>query len=397
MNTPIPRRQFLVTSAAGAAALALGGSVGQAAPGGVNPEGPLAPNQRVGFAIVGLGSLSIGELLPAFGATKKCRLVALVSGTPDKAAALAADYGVKPEQIYNYQNYEKMKDNPEIQVVYIVLPNSMHAEYTIRAAQAGKHVLCEKPMATSVADAQKMIDACAAAQRKLMIAYRCQYEVCHRAIIEAVRSQALGPVGVVEAANLQSQGNNGQWRLKKAMAGGGSLVDVGIYCLNSTRAVLNEEPSEISATIWNPPGDPRFTEVEDTVSFTLRFPSGAIANCSTSYSIYGAQGLRLYGPQGSLILENAFGYDGQQLNWAHQIQGVKSVVREVRSAKNQFALEMDHMADSVMRNVTPHTPGEEGLQDHRVIEAIYQSAQSGQPVKLSPPPGSTRGPDPVAA
>ena len=320
------RRDFISASATGLAGLVLASALGQAAPvdsgkteagkvafpteimptepsAGV-PDNPLPPDQRVGFAVVGLGRLAVNQILPAFGAAKSARLVALVSGTPDKAILLAAQYGIKPANVYSYDTFDKMKDNPEIQVVYIVLPNSLHADFTVRAAQAGKHVLCEKPMSTSVADAQRMIDACAKADRKLMIAYRCQYETYNRAVCDAVKNKVLGSIGLIEAANLQNQANGGQWRLKKALAGGGSLPDVGLYCLNGARAVLNEEPTEVFATSWSPPDDTRFTEVEDTVSFTLLFPSGAIANCSSSYGLHEARRFRVYGSSVFLPLKS---------------------------------------------------------------------------------------------
>jgi predicted dehydrogenase len=226
-----------------------------------------------------------------------------------------------------------------------------------------------------------------------MIAYRCQYETYNRAVCDAVKNKVLGSVGVIEAANLQNQANDGQWRLRKALAGGGSLPDVGLYCLNGARAALNEEPVEVFATSWSPPGDTRFTEVEDTVSFTLLFPSGAIANCSSSYGLHETRRFRIYGSDGSMALENAFAYHGQELTLTKKVNGIESDSRQNLEAKNQFALEMDHMATCVQRNLTPHTPGEEGLQDHRIMAAIYQSVQTGQPVKISPPSGPTRGSD----
>jgi predicted dehydrogenase len=419
MGQLLDRRNFLATGATSVAGLVLGSSTAMAAavdsgaaangkvsfpdeimatePSAGSPPNPEPTDKRMGFAVVGLGRLAVNQIIPAFAQSKKARLAGLVSGTPAKAAALAAQYGVSPSSIYSYDTFEKIKDNPDIQVVYIVLPNALHADFTARAAGAGKHVLCEKPMATSSAEAQRMIDACAKADRKLMIAYRCQYEVFNRAIIEAVRSKALGPVGMIEAANLQNQANDGQWRLRKALAGGGSLPDVGLYCLNGARAILEEEPYEVSATTWNPPGDTRFTEVEDTVSFTLRFPSGAIANCTSSYGLHETRRMRVYGPKGSLSLENAFAYHGQELSLTSKQKDIESVSRQMLEAKNQFALEMDHMATCVAENIKPHTPGEEGLQDHRVMEAIYESARTRKTVKIEPPASITRGPDPISA
>jgi predicted dehydrogenase len=415
MNS-LPRREFITTGAATLAILAAGGTSsigslvdsGNVTDGKINlpnekmgtdtPEGPVPqptpPDDRVGFAVVGLGRLSLEEILPAFGSSKKAKLVAVVSGTPDKAAVVARDYGVKPSSIYSYEKYDSIRDNPEIQAVYIVLPNSLHAEYTIRAAQAGKHVLCEKPMTTNVADAQRMIDACAQANVKLMIAYRCQYELYNRAVIEAVQAKKPGPVGMINTCNYQNQADIGQWRLQKSLSGGGSLPDVGLYCLNSSRAVLGEEPEEVWATTWSPPHDPRFKEVEANVSFTLRFPSGAIANCSSSYALHESRQLWVHGPENDMHLANAFGYTGQELTVSRQEGDVTHSDRHFLVAKNQFALELDHMATCIKGNLRPHTPGEEGLQDQRIMEAIYESARTGQPVKLSPLSQSTRGPAP---
>ena len=247
-------------------------------------------------------------MLPAFGETKKSRLVALVSGTPNKAARVAAEYGVRPEAVYDYTGLDRIRDNPEIKVVYIILPNALHKEYTIRAAQAGKDVLCEKPMAVSSAEGQAMVDACRAAQRKLMIAYRCQYEPYNREVLRMVREQVLGPARFIDAVNTQNQGDPTQWRLKRALAGGGSLPDIGLYCLNAARFLTGEEPIEVFARTFSPPGDPRFGEVEETVNFMLRFPSGVVANCASSYGMHESRFLRVHTPGGAISLDGAFAY-----------------------------------------------------------------------------------------
>jgi len=363
------------------------------------PPNPLPVNERVGFAVVGLGRLALEEVLPAFGEAKKSRLVALVSGTPDKAARVAAEYGVRPEAVYDYAGFDRIRDNPEIKVVYVILPNAMHKEYTIRAAQAGKDVLCEKPMSVSSADAQAMVDACRAAQRKLMIAYRCQYEPYNREVLRMVREKTFGPARFIDAVNLQNQGDGEQWRFNRALAGGGSLPDVGLYCLNAARFLTGEEPVEVIARITSPPGDPRYAEVEETVNFMLRFPSGVVANCATSYGMHESRLLRVHTPAGAISLDGAFAYDDKQLRVAHRDGRAESVDERRLPKQNQFALEMDHMADCVMANRQPHTPGEEGVQDHRVMEAIYQSAASGQPVAMPRVGGldRTRGPAPASS
>lgn len=195
------------------------------------------PNKRLGIAVVGLGRLSLQQILPAFGASKACRVTALVTGDAAKGAQVAAQYGVNPKNVLDYAHYDRLSDLSDVQAVYVVLPNSMHAEYTVRAARAGKHVLCEKPMATNVADCQHMIDACAEAKKALMIAYRMQYEPYNRELIRLARSGALGKLKSMLASNGQAQGDPKQWRLKKALAGGGALPDVGIYCLNAARYI----------------------------------------------------------------------------------------------------------------------------------------------------------------
>ncbi|HYQ92999.1 MAG TPA: Gfo/Idh/MocA family oxidoreductase, partial [Candidatus Competibacteraceae bacterium] len=344
-----------------------------------SPSTLLPPEQRVGFALVGLGKLAIGELLPAFGECKKARLTALVSGSPDKAKTLAAQYGVPESHLYNYQTYDRLADNPDVQVIYIVLPNGMHAEYTIRGAQAGKHILCEKPMATSVQECEAMIAACRQANRQLMVAYRIQYEPHHRWVRERVRNQAYGPVKLIESVNAQRLEDPHQWRLNKALAGGGALPDIGLYCLNTTRFLLGEEPSEVSAMSYSTPNDPRFRDVEEAVLFQMRFPSGALSTNATSYDVHESRRYRVQAPSGWIEIDPAYSYTGLRLKVA-QAEGKTEQVTEVeQEAKNQFALEMDHMAECTMNNPRPFTPGEEGLQAQSIMAAIYESARTGKP------------------
>lgn len=346
----------------------------------------LPPDKRVGVAIVGLGRLSLEQILPAFGQSKRCKPVALVSGERAKAEQVAQQYGIKAQNIYDYKTYDNLRDNPDVDYIYIVLPNSMHLEYTVRGAQAGKHILCEKPMATSVKEAQQMVDACKKADRKLMIAYRIQYEPYNRAMQQMVRGGDLGTVKVIEMANGQNQGGDlNQWRLKKALAGGGSLPDIGIYCFNTARFLTGEEPVEISAHQFTTPNDPRFREVEETVNWMMRFPSGIQAVCSTSYGWHENRYYRVLGSEKWAQMSPAFSYTGLKMEVGHKSKDNPQMeVMEERKLeqKNQFALEMDHMAECVQTNKTPYTPGEEGLQDHRVMAAIYEAAHTGRAVRL---------------
>jgi predicted dehydrogenase len=321
-----------------------------------------------------------------------------VSGDRRKAEKTAAQYGIDPKHIYDYRNFDTIRDDPSVDVVYVVLPNSMHAEYTIRAARAGKHVLCEKPMANSVEECRQMIAACEQANKLLMIAYRMQYEPLNREAIRLVRSGELGRLRNIITSNGQTESDPNEWRLKRALAGGGPLPDVGVYCLNAARYLTGEEPVEVAAISYSTPGDPRFTEVEEQVDFSLRFPSGVLAACATSYSVQDNKDYRLLFEKGRVELDPAYKYRGLKMRVVRAGEGGKEQVDEpdIREAE-QFAVEMDHMAQCVRENRRPHTPGEEGMQDMRIIEAIYEAARTGRTVRLARVEGLDvfRGPVPV--
>lgn len=350
----------------------------------------LGKDGRLGLAIVGLGRLSLEEIMPALASSKRCRVTALVSGDAAKARQVAAMYDVPETHIYDYQNFDRLRDNPDVHAVYIVLPNALHKEYTVRAAQAGKHVLCEKPMATSVADCQAMIAACKAADRRLMIAYRIQYEPLDRQVKDWVRDRAaLGQIKLISMSNCQNQSreNTRQWRHIKALAGGGALPDIGLYCLNTSRFLLGEEPVEVQASLYSTPGDPRFTEVEEAILWQMRFASGTRVQCNASYGAFTSKHYRVLGDKGWANMDPAFAYRGLQLKRSRIASDTSEFIAAgieqiTPPEKNQFALEMDHFAECVANARQPWTPGEEGLQDQRIMEAIYQSAHSGKAVEL---------------
>jgi predicted dehydrogenase len=372
----ITRRGFLTTVGAGLVAANVSGTLlGRASAELVVPE---PPGRKLGWAIVGLGSLSIHQILPAFAECEKSKVVALVSGHPEKANKLALRYGVDPKNIYNYQNYDSIRDNPAVDIIYIVLPNGMHAEYTVRGFEAGKHVLSEKPMANTPAECQSMIDAARKADRKLMVAYRCRYEPVNQAAIRLARSGELGPTQVILADHGFNIGDPKQWRLNKALAGGGSMMDIGIYSLQAARYLTGEEPTEINAMIFNSPGDVRFKEVEETINFQLRFPSGVQANCTSSYGYSGQNHYRLVGTEGWFELEPATSYTGLRM----RIRRGQDLEEPDLAERNHFALEMDHMSGCVMDNKEPLTPGEEGLRDLKIMATIYEAARTGQTVKM---------------
>src|SRR5688572_24390765 len=248
-----------------------------------NLEVPKPPERTVGWAVVGLGELALGEVMPAFRECQLSRPAALVSGHRDKAEQVARVYGVDPKNIYNYDNYDKLRDNADVQAIYIILPNSMHAEFTIRGVKAGKHVLCEKPMAANAAESEQMIAAAREAQRKLMIAYRLRYEPFNMKAIELCRKQEFGPIQLITASHGQNV-TAPNIRLSRELAGG-PLGDVGVYCINAARYLTGEEPMEVTAMSQQPNDDPRFREVPASVVWTMRFPSGALANCDCSFNI----------------------------------------------------------------------------------------------------------------
>ena len=333
--------------------------------------------RKLGYAIVGLGSYATRQIMPQFRNCAHSRLVALVSGTPAKLTRYAAEYGIPAGNLYSYRDFDRIRDNPAIDVVYVVLPNAMHAEYSIRAAQAGKHVMCEKPMAVSVAECEAMIAASRTAGRKLMIGYRSRFEPHNVLAIELARGGHVGRTRIITAQHgFNAQPD--QWRLDRRMSGGGSLMDIGIYSLQAARYLVGEEPELVSAVESTDRRDPRFRTVEDRIDFTLRFPSGVIANCVSSYSS-NHNSYRVIGTNGYIDMEPGTPYDGHRMTIRKD--GV-TAPRPVTPA-NQFVGQLDHLSQCVLSGREPIVPGEEGLADLRVIEAVYRSAREGRAVAMA--------------
>jgi predicted dehydrogenase len=331
--------------------------------------------KKLGFAICGLGRLSEHQIAPAFANTQHCRLTGLVTGTPEKAEAFRAKYGIPKRSVYSYDDMHRMADNPDIDVVYVVTPNALHAPHTIAAAKAGKHVFCEKPLEISVERCQQMIDACKAAGTLLGTAYRCQYDPHHLECIRLAREKVFGAIGVIEAGFCIDVGAADQWRLKRELAGGGALMDVGIYALQATRYITGEEPVLVSA-IETRTDLSRFAEVEESVVWTMKFPSGVVAHCGTSYKIPGVARLRVNAERGWFELDPAYYYSGNR--------GRRSDGKEIRyDPIDLFAAEMDDFAQCI-RNKTPSkVSGEEGMRDVRIMMAIYDSIRTGKAVTLT--------------
>jgi len=359
MSTPsLNRRRFTQLSAMALAAARL----------------PAQPVKRVGYAPVGLGIIS-DIFMTACSQSQSAKVTGLVTGHPaDKGARYAAQYSVPATSIYTYETFDRIRDNPDIDAVYIGLPNSMHCEYTVRAAEAGKHVLCEKPMAISSAECRRMIDACRKANVRLMIAYRIHYDPTFARVAELIRSGALGQIQAFDGA---FPGNMPPgWRYNRKLAGGGSMFDLGIYPLNTIRFLTGEEPASYAAKVATRDTSGRFAEMEQSIAWTMNFPSGILASCSSSYGQDGENFLTVRGDKGHLQVQPAFGYDGLRLR-GKTLQGP---IDEPALGKKpfQFVLEADHFASCVRNNTQPKTPGEEGLKDLLAIEAIYNSV--GTPV-----------------
>jgi predicted dehydrogenase len=374
----LSRRRFLQTASGALIAAPLASRATPAAAQVPDVKLPEIPGRKLGWALVGLGNLAINQLMPAFAKCQHSKLVGFVSGRPEKAKHLAQVYGVDARHIYTYDNYDAIANNPAIDVIYIVLPNSMHPEYTIRALKAGKHVLCEKPMANTPQECEQMIAAARAADRKLMIGYRVRYEPYNQTMIKMAHdSSEMGPTRVILADAGFNIGNPNQWRLKKAMAGGGSLMDIGIYALNAARYLSGEEPVAINAMMHSTPGDPRFKEVEENITFQLQFPSGILANCTSSYGVNLGR-FRVFKPRGSFELDPASSYTGLRM----RVFRGGSIEERILPQRDHFALEMDHLSQCVMNGTEPLTPGEEGLKDLKAMMAIYEAARSAKTVTL---------------
>jgi len=368
----ITRRTFIAGSAAGLVAGLP--TFGNASPELQEPTAAKPAGDKVGWAILGLGGYAMGQILPNLKACERSRLVAVISGDRDKAKRVAGQYGLdQAKGVYTYDEMDRIKDNPEIQVVYVITPPGNHREFTERAAKAGKHVCCEKPMAPSVADCQAMIDACKKAGVLLQIGYRSHYEANNLRAMEACRKE-LGQIRSVTSDHGFNIGR-GLWRTQKKWSGGGSMMDIGIYAVQALRYLSGEEPTEVYATWTNPPNDDRFKEVEDTVSFTLKFPSGAVGTGTSGYSW--SRGVNRYmalGTNGRVDAEPATSYGGNTLRINYRPAEV--------TPNNQFAAQMDHLSECIQDKKVVRTPGEMGLQDIRIIQAIYDSCRTGRPVKL---------------
>ena len=333
-----------------------------------------AAKPKLGFALCGLGELSEHQIAPALLKTKRCRLTALVTDSPAKATAWQRKYAIPARSIYSYDTMSRMADNQDIDVVYVVTPNALHLQHGAAAAQAGKHVFCEKPLEISVERCQQLISAVKTAKRRLGVAYRCRFEPHHLEAIRLAHSREVGALRSIDAYfgfDIQPSG----WRLKRALSGGGPLLDVGIYALQATRYLTGEEPTWVSGLTTG--GDAaRFSEVEASVLWQARVPGGTVTQCGASFACAPTGYIRVIGERGGFTLDPAFNYAG--------IRGLRSDGRPLDFPDiDQFAAELDDFARCIQEGTPSIVSGEEGLRDVRIMMAIYRSARSGVPVDLT--------------
>ncbi len=327
---------------------------------------------KLGVALVGLGSYAGGQLAPALLQTEHCYLAGAVTGTPSKIPAWKEKYGLADKNIYTYENFDSIKDNKDIDIIYVVLPNSMHAEYVIRAAQAGKHVICEKPMAVTVEDCDRMIAACKKAGKMLSIGYRLHFEPHNLEMTRLAKEKTFGSVKKI-SSGFAFRAQAGIWRLNKELAGGGPLMDLGIYCLQAGCYVSGLEPLAVTAQ-EGPKTDPdRFKEVEQSIRWKFEMPGGVIAEGNTSYDD-SMNFVKAEAEKGWFQLQPAFNYSG--------IKGETSVGRIDFPQMNQQAKQMDDFALAIKNNRPTPVPGEMGRRDVKLIQAIYEAARTGKRIEL---------------
>jgi predicted dehydrogenase len=330
--------------------------------------------KKVRYAVVGLGYIAQNAVLPAFAHARNSELTALVSDNPTKLKRLSKKYSVP--HTYSYEEYCECLESGKVDAVYVALPNHMHRAYTEAAAQAGVHVLCEKPMAVTEEDCQAMIAVAEKNKIKLMVAYRLHFEEANLQAIKLVQSGKLGEPRIFDSV-FTMQVKPGNVRLQREK-GGGTLYDIGIYCINAARYLFRAEPEEVFGTSENS-GDPRFREVEESFFATLRFSRGLAATFACSFGAADVSAYTVVGTKGVLRLDPAYEY-ASGLQHHLDIGGKKKTVRFPK--RDQFAPELIYFSDCIIKDKEPEPSGVEGLQDVRIIRALYRSAAERKPVKL---------------
>ncbi|WP_425637256.1 Gfo/Idh/MocA family protein [Algoriphagus yeomjeoni] len=327
-------------------------------------------------AIMGLGSYGT-RVAEAIQTCKRVKLVGVISGTPSKVLTWREKYGIPEKNCYNYENFDAIKDNPDIDAVYVITPNALHKDQVIRVAKAGKHAISEKPMAVNAADGQAMVDACNAAGVHLLIGYRMHFEPNTLEAIRMRKSGELGDIRFFQGLSGFTIGDPTQWRLNPELSGGGAMMDIGIYSINGARYMVGEEPIWVTAqeVKTNPE---KFKEgIDETITFQLGFPSGVIASCLSTYNMNNLDRFYLNGSKGWVEMQPSTGY-GPIKGMTHKGPLDEPIV-------THQTVQMDEMAAIIFDGKKPEVPvdGEEGVKDMKIIDAIFKAVKTGEKVTLS--------------
>jgi predicted dehydrogenase len=370
MNT---RRDFLQKISGSAIGLSL--LPGYLPAAGTNLPGELYDGPILGVAIMGLGGYGT-RVAEAMVSCKKARLTGVISGTPAKIKAWQSKYNIPEKNCYNYENFDAIKDNPDIDAVYVITPNALHHDEVIRVARAGKQVICEKPMAISVKEGEEMVEACKKANVKLLVGYRMHFEPHTLEIIRLRNAGDFGKITFFQGLSGFIIGDLNQWRLNPKLSGGGAMMDIGIYSVNGSRYMVGEDPIWVNAVETK--NDPvKFVHgIDETIQFQLGFPGGAVASCLSTYSMNWLDRFFLNGVNGFAELHPATGYD--------PTQGLTNKGPLNFPFIPHQTVQMDEMAAIILEGKKPVLPvdGEEAVKDLKVIEAIYKAAQTGKTVNL---------------
>ena len=370
MKTPLPistlvsRRRFVGQLAAGATAItfALRGRA----------EPAVAP-RKLGVAIVGLGSYARGQIGPALKLTEHCRLAGVVTGSRTKGLQWAREFGFPETHVYDYEGMGRIADNPDIDIVYVITPNALHAGHVIAAARAGKHVISEKPFTTNVADAESALGACRQAKVKLSIGYRLHFDPFHQEMMRLAQDPGFGPFRRMTGANGFRMGTK-VWRAERRLAGGGPLMDMGIYCVQAACMAAGAAPVAVTAREHPKTRPEFFTDVEEGLDWTMEFAGGAKAELMTSYG-KNVGFFRAESARGWYELGPAFGYSGIKATSSRGPVGIVGL-------RSQQAIQLDDFARCVREDRPTRVPGEMGVRDMRIIAAIYEAARSGKRVAV---------------
>jgi predicted dehydrogenase len=338
-------------------------------------KSPSREKRKIRYAVVGLGYISQIAVLPAFAhAAKNSELTALVSDDAEKLKKLGRKYRV--ERLHHYDEYDDLLASGEVDAVYLGLPNHLHHDYTLRSARAGIHVLCEKPMAVTVEECEDMINACQASDVKLMIAYRLHFEEANLKAIEIVNSGQIGEPRIFNSV-FTNQVEEGNIRLRRE-TGGGTLYDIGIYCINAARYLFRSEPTEVFAKTANN-GEERFTEIEEMTSAIMHFPGERLANFTCSFGAADVSAYEVVGTKGALRVDPAYEFSA---SLKHTITLNGKTRERTFPKRDQFAPELLYFSDCILKDKEPEPSGQEGINDVRIIRALYRSIEAEQPIRI---------------